>query len=136
MRNRGKTASEGAPALGVRSKVWFVCGGKHAFGPGLARLLTGVERHGSLRAAARAERMSYRHAWAELRNAEEALGKPLILRRAGGAGGGGSTLSEDGRRMLALFVRASREVAEHADACFARMVRGAPDGAVRTDDTA
>ena len=122
--------------LGVRSKVWFVRGGEHAFGPGLARLLTGVERHGSLRAAARAERMSYRHAWAEVRHAEEALGRPLILRRAGGAGGGGSALSDDGRRMLALFARVSKETAEHADSSFARMVRGTEDGEVCDDDSA
>jgi len=136
MRGRPEAKRDGAPVLAVRSKVWFVRDGEHAFGPGLARLLQGVERHGSLRAAARAERMSYRHAWAELRHAERALGTPLILRRAGGVGGGGSTLSDDGRRMLELFDRVSKETAEHADACFACMVKGAPDGAVRTDDSA
>lgn len=44
-----------ADGLAVRSKVWFVCDGEHVFGPGLARLLEGVERHGTLSAAARAE---------------------------------------------------------------------------------
>jgi molybdate transport repressor ModE-like protein len=116
--------------------VWFVRDGEHAFGPGLAHLLTGVERHGSLRAAARAEGMSYRHAWAELRAAERAFGKALLRRRAGGAGGGGSALSDDGRRILALFERVSREVTEHADACFRRLSEGADDAEVRTDDTA
>jgi len=114
--------------LAVRSKVWFVCDGEHVFGPGLARLLEGVERHGTLSAAARAEGMSYRHAWDDLRAAEERLGERMVLRRPGGAGGGQSRLSAEGRRLLAAFRRVERQVADFADDRFAHCIQDGADG--------
>ncbi len=113
--------------LAVRSKVWFVCGGEHVFGPGLARLLEGVDRHGTLREAARLANMSYRHAWKEIRAAEMRLGRQLILPHRGGVGGGRTELSADGRRLVDLFRRVTEEVERHADARFAHHVGGEQD---------
>ena len=72
--------------------------------------------------------MSYRHAWDDLRAAEERLGKRLVLRRAGGAGGGQSRLSAEGRRLLGAFRRVERQVADFADDCFARCMQDGPHG--------
>ena len=44
----------------VRSKVWFTVGDMHVFAAGLARLLRGVERWGTLSHAAREARLAYR----------------------------------------------------------------------------
>jgi len=125
-----------AGGLAVRSKVWFVRDGKHVFGPGLARLLRGVDRHGTLRQATRVEKISYRHAWEEIGAAEKRLGKRLILRQAGGAGGGRSELSPEGRRLMELFDRVNAEVAGFADARFARYVDGEEHGKHGHDDPA
>ena len=106
------------PGLAVRTKVWFETDGMHAFGSGLARLLEGVERTGTLTEAARAARISYRHAWDMIRAAEQHLGKELILPQSGGIGGGQSALSADGRHLLGVFRRVNREVASFANAQF------------------
>lgn len=107
----------------VRSRVWFMAGGRRVFGSGLAGLLEGIDRLGSLSEAAKSMKISYRQAWDLIREAESGLGKRLIVPRAGGAGGGGSTLSEDGRKVLKLFKAVSRDVAEYADARFAELYK-------------
>jgi len=99
----------------VRTKVWFVVDGMHAFGSGLARLLESVDACGTLREAARVNRMSYRHAWDLIKNAEKHLGRALILPQAGGIGGGRTSLSLDGRNLLEAFRQLNRDVAAFAE---------------------
>jgi molybdate transport system regulatory protein len=99
----------------VRTKVWFEIGGRRTFGPGLARLLDGVEQTGSLRASADAAGMSYRHAWDLVHAAEDRFGRRLLEGRPGGAGGGGSELTPAGEAMLRIFRRLNAQVARFAD---------------------
>ena len=54
--------------------------GEKAFGPGIARLLEGVEELGSLRSSARRMGMSYNKAWHVVRECEGNLGFPLLIR--------------------------------------------------------
>lgn len=70
------------------------------FGEGPARLLRGVEKQGSLRSAAMAMEMAYTKALKLVKQAEGALGYPLITRTTGGKDGGGSVLTPEGRRWL------------------------------------
>lgn len=70
------------------------------FGEGPARLLRKTEETGSLRAAAASMNMAYTKALKLIRNAENALGFPLIHRAAGGRNGGGSSLTEKGKEWL------------------------------------
>ncbi len=105
--------------LAVRTKVWLEMDGMYAFGSGLAWLLEGVARTGTLRDAARAARISYRHAWDMINRAETHLGRDLIVAHPGGTGGGQSALSAQGRHLLKVFTRLNREVAEFADGRFA-----------------
>ena len=58
------------------------------FGEGPARLLRGVEKQGSLRSAAMAMEMAYTKALKLVKQAEVALGYPLITRTTGGKDGG------------------------------------------------
>ena len=74
--------------------------GEKFFGEGPARLLRAVERLGALRAAARAMEMAYTKALKLIKQAEAALGYPLITRTTGGKDGGGSTLTPGGMRWL------------------------------------
>ena len=64
--------------------------GQRFFGEGPRQLLEGVERLGSLRAAAAEMGMAYTKALALVRRAEKELGFPLTRRSIGGKGGGGS----------------------------------------------
>lgn len=105
--------------ISVRSKLWFQKEEDHVFGPGLAGLLESVKDRGSLRAAVADVKISYRHAWEMIREAEQHLGVPLIEPRVGGKGGGSSALSENGKRFLSVFRLVSEEVAAFADTRFA-----------------
>lgn len=102
----------------VRVKIWFAQGGMHIFGDGLARLLEQVEQRGTLRDAAKAAHMSYRHAWGLIKNAEKHHDKPLVIPQPGGVGGGQSTLSEHGRYLLNTYKQISARIQAVAGECF------------------
>jgi len=107
--------------LSVGVKLWLQAGGGHAFGQGLADLLEGIARAGSLTEAARACGMSYRYAWKLIRSAEGHLGRPLVHARPGGSGGGGSALSVDGERLAAVFATLKADVTSFAAKRFAEL---------------
>ena len=77
--------------------------GEKFFGEGPARLLRGVEQTGSLRAAAMSMDMAYTKALKLVKNAEAALGYPLITRSTGGKDGGGSRLTSAGKEWLQRY---------------------------------
>jgi molybdate transport system regulatory protein len=77
--------------------------GSESFGPGKARLLELIDEHGSIRSAAAAMSMSYRHAWLLLQTVEDTFGAPVISTATGGAKGGGAKLTELGRSLVAKY---------------------------------
>lgn len=83
----------------------FLCddAGERFFGAGPYRLLCGIARKGSLRAAAAEMGMAYTKALKILRRAEEQLGYPLTERAAGGKGGGGSCLTEEAKELIIQY---------------------------------
>lgn len=85
--------------LQVKSTLRLVRGDK-VFGPGIAALLEGVDRHGSLRKSAMELGMSYNKAWHVVRECEKGLGFALLCRHAGGVGGGGAELTPEGGQLL------------------------------------
>ena len=88
--------------------------GMKFFGEGPARLLRGVEEKGSLRAAALSMEMAYTKALKLIRNAEKALGYPLLSSSAGGRAGGGSTLTPEGKEWLQRY-EAYRDACKQAN---------------------
>ena len=64
-------------------------GTKPVFGHGKAALLESIEKSGSISAAARNLRMSYRRAWMLTDSMNNNFKKPLIKSKLGGKGGGG-----------------------------------------------
>jgi molybdate transport system regulatory protein len=87
----------------VTKIIFFDDSGEKFFGEGPARLLHGIEEKGSVRAAAISMEMAYTKALAILRNAETALGFPLIIRTTGGKSGGGSILTKQGKEWLSRY---------------------------------
>lgn len=73
------------------------------FGEGPCRLLRGVEKTGSLRAASMQMGMAYTKALKLLKNAENALGYQLTMRTSGGRDGGGSRLTPEGEEWLKKY---------------------------------
>src|SRR5216110_1773932 len=68
-----------------------------------ARLLDAVERVRSIKDAASEAGISYRTAWSSIQQMEQALGRPIVVSRAGGPGGGATTLTDECRSLLALY---------------------------------
>lgn len=76
---------------------------KIALGPGKADLLTAIHETGSISAAARHMRMSYRRAWLLVNTMNQSFLSPLVYTATGGSGGGGAGLTPLGQRILELY---------------------------------
>lgn len=85
------------------------------FGPGIVQLLSRVQELGSLRASAISMTMSYSKAWSIVRQCENALGWPLLVRATGGKHGGGATLTDGARKLLSMYEEYCRELDDMAD---------------------
>jgi molybdate transport system regulatory protein len=72
-------------------------------GPGKVALLEEIGRCGSISAAGRALRMSYRRAWELVEDLNRHLGTPVLATAAGGAGGGGARLTEAGQALVTEY---------------------------------
>jgi molybdate transport system regulatory protein len=86
--------------------------GSESFGPGKVRLLELIDAHGSIRSAASAMNMSYRHAWLLLQAVEDTFGAPVISTATGGAKGGGAKLTELGRTLVARYRQIESQAAK------------------------
>jgi molybdate transport system regulatory protein len=82
-------------------------------GPGKVALLEQIGRTGSISAAGRALRMSYRRAWDLVEELNRSLGRPVVTTATGGAGGGGAVLTEAGTARVGEY-RAIEAAAEAA----------------------
>ena len=76
-----------------------------AFGPGKADLLDGIRDTGSIAAAGRRMRMSYKRAWQLVEELNGLFDTPLVAASKGGAGGGGALLTRTGEDVLARYRR-------------------------------
>ena len=92
---------------GVRLRVVLAPG--VALGPGKADLLDGIRETGSIAAAGRRMKMSYRRAWSLVEAMNAAFEAPVVETSRGGAEGGGARLSETGEAVLALYRRMQDE---------------------------
>jgi molybdate transport system regulatory protein len=103
----------------LKYKLWLDYRGR-AFGDGPARLLAGVEEHGSLRKAAQELGMSYNKAWRIIHAAEQRLDFPLLDRSVGGSLGGGSQMTPEARDLMKRYRAVAVEADEALRAVFQR----------------
>ena len=94
--------------------------GEKVFGKGPYLLLTGIEKFGSLNAAAKELGMAYTKATAILKRAEAYLGFPLTERSTGGRHGGGSTLTEDAVKLMRAWEAFSEEKTRVSEELYGR----------------
>jgi molybdate transport system regulatory protein len=85
-------------------------GGERSLGPGKVRLLELVEETGSISAAGRSLKMSYRQAWLLIDELNRMFREPLVTSQIGGGGGGGAAVTKAG----ANVIRAYRDMERHA----------------------
>lgn len=103
------------PRFTIRSKIWIADDhGKVVFGLGRYRILNAIDRSGSLQAAARELKMSYRAVWCRIKASEERIGRPLVERK-----GKGSGLTEFAEDLMKQFRRLHAVVEKESDEMYA-----------------
>jgi molybdate transport system regulatory protein len=109
---------ENEPSFCIRSKIWVEdTRGKVVFGLGRYRILEAVHRLGSLQAAAKELKMSYRAVWARVSATERRLGKNLLIREPRG-----SRLTPLGQTLLKQFKRLSQIVEAESNEVYEDMM--------------
>jgi molybdate transport system regulatory protein len=96
------------PRLSLR----LVFGGEVMLGPGKADLLEAIADTGSIAAAGRRMKMSYKRAWSLVEDMNAAFREPLVGSSRGGPGGGGAHLTDAGATVLAHYRRLEHRSAE------------------------
>ena len=101
-------------------------------GAGKIALLEAIDRTGSISAAGRAHKMSYRRAWLLVDELNRLFAAPLVAAHHGGTKGGGAALTERGRRIVALYRSAEAKMRaaarEEIDAVERDLAPAAPTG--------
>ncbi len=101
-------------------------------GPGKIAVLEEIGRSGSISAAGRALRMSYRRTWQLVEELNVCFGQPVVETSAGGSGGGGARLTEIGRVVIATYRIIEADTAQAAQNhlhVLSRLTEGTPDKA-------
>lgn len=84
-------------------------------GPGKIELLEHIASFGSISAAARNMKMSYKHAWDLVEEMNTLFGKPLVEAQTGGRNGGGTKLTAVGLAVVTRFRAIERAAASVAE---------------------
>ena len=97
--------------------------GGTAFGPGKAELLEHIAATGSISAAARRMRMSYKRAWQLVDDMNGMFRATLVSTAAGGSKGGGASLTAAGTRVLDCYRTLQRKAEKAVQRELASFVR-------------
>jgi molybdate transport system regulatory protein len=92
-----------SPPGRLKLKAQLMVGPGIALGPGKVELLEWIARTGSISAAARGMRLSYRRAWMMVDTMNHAFKQPLVERSQGGAHGGGAVLTDEGATVVERY---------------------------------
>jgi len=105
--------------LRVRFKLWLNAKNvEGVFGDGKWRLLRAIDSEGSLNAASKTLRISYRKAWGDLSKAEARLNVTLLERHRGGRMGGQTCLTEQGKEWVKAYAKFRSEIEKAAEKAF------------------
>jgi len=113
MPKRKKPPGESA-TTGDRLNIRLDLAGGFRIGPGKIAVLEEIARSGSISAAGRALRMSYRRTWELVEDLNKGFGSPVVDTAAGGSGGGGTTLTQAGKAVIERYRAIEVDAAEAA----------------------
>ncbi len=98
-----KTHPTGATGKSDRLSIRLDLASGARIGPGKVAVLEEIARSGSISAAGRALRMSYRRNWELVEDLNRTLGTPVVETAAGGSGGGGAALTRAGKAVVERY---------------------------------
>jgi len=110
--------------LRVRFKLWLNSKNvEGVFGDGKWRLLKAIDSEGSLNAASKALRISYRKAWGDLSKAEARLNVTLLERHRGGRMGGATCLTDQGKEWVKAYAKFRSEIEKAAEKAYEKHIQ-------------
>lgn len=98
-----------------------------AIGPGKIALLEAIADTGSITAAAKKLRMSYRRAWLLAQETNSCLVGPAVATAAGGQDGGGTTLTAAGEELVRRYRELERQTEGAVKRKLDKLLRVLPD---------
>jgi len=105
--------------LFIRSKIWIEDdSGKVVFGLGRFKIFEAIQHSGSIQAAAKELKMSYRAVWGRIKATEERMGRKMLIRNVGGASGGGSRLTPFAKSLVEQFQQLHKNILSQSDDLF------------------
>ncbi len=105
MKKRPRGINKRSPVSGYRchGRIWVEKEGRTFLGYGRVILLENIRDLGSISKAAKAMKMSYKHAWDLINSMNNQAATPLVITSKGGKGGGGARLTEAGQKAVTEF---------------------------------
>ncbi len=97
----------------IDGRLWISKAKQNFLGRGRIELLENIHQTGSISAAAKIMKMSYKAAWDAIDAINKLSEEPLVERSTGGKGGGGTRLTPKGLEYIALYKKI-----EHAQHLF------------------
>ncbi len=85
------------------------------FGPGRLQLLENIIATGSISQAAKQMSMSYKKAWDMVQSMNQQVISPIVSTHTGGEKGGGTTVTEEGKHLMAAFKQLHEEIQQAFD---------------------
>ncbi|MBM9520535.1 winged helix-turn-helix domain-containing protein [Desulforhopalus vacuolatus] len=101
-----------SPGYHCRARIWIEKDGETFVGFGRIVLLEKIAEHGSISAAAKAMKMSYKHAWDLVDSMNRNARSPLVVKSTGGKGGGGAVITEAGAKRIQEFYDMHKRLTE------------------------
>lgn len=89
----------------IDGRFWLTKNGESFVGPGKIELLHMIQKTGSMNAAAKEMKMSYKAAWERMNSMNALADEPILERQTGGKGGGGTTLTAYGLELIKTYER-------------------------------
>ncbi|ABB44814.1 putative transcriptional regulator, ModE family [Sulfurimonas denitrificans DSM 1251] len=89
----------------IDGRFWLTKDNESFLGSGRIELLKKIENTGSINAAAKEMKMSYKAAWERINSMNKLADEPLITRTTGGKGGGGTTLTPYAYELIKTYDR-------------------------------
>lgn len=99
----------------IKSRIWIEGKNGTFLGEGRVGLLKQIVECGSISAAAKSMKMSYKKAWEIIDGMNKEAKKPLIIRTSGGLGGGGTQVTKEGLKVITLFDQLNKKCQVYLD---------------------
>jgi len=90
-------------SIGLTGNLWLNRAENKFLGGDRINLLEKIDELGSITKAAKAVGISYKNAWDTVNMINNMAEKPLVDRLTGGKGGGGTSLTAEGKRIIAQY---------------------------------